>query len=82
MSRDFYNVVWSVNSKTCARSLVGRRDRVVWRGKFWRVGVGEREAVERRGQSHTSNGSQIWGFHNCINPAALVVSNRYQVFIT
>lgn len=54
MSRDFYNVVWSLNSKTCARSLVGRRDRVVWRGRFWGVGVGEREAVERMGQSHTA----------------------------
>ena len=52
------------------------------------VGVGDREGRQtvcslRAGVRATpSNGSQTWGFHNCISQAAVVVSNRYQFLIT
>lgn len=46
VSREFCDVAWSPNSKTCAGSLVGRGHRVVWGGGFqgweWETGREDR----------------------------------------
>ena len=51
VSREFCDVAWSPNSKTCAGSLVGRGHRVVWGGGFqgWEWETGREDEIRRRG---------------------------------